>query len=77
MIIDLPQASWGLLADMILDYCQEELEPTKEIVTVVQAFMRACGEKRRVCYAKDTEWYQEIQKRQRRPEGRHPPKGAS
>ena len=77
MIIDLPKASWSLLADMVLDYCQEELEPTKEIVTVVQAFMQACGEKRRVCYAKDTEWYQGMQKRQRHPEGRHPPKGAS
>ena len=77
MIIDLPKASWSLLADMVLDYCQEELEPTKEIVTVVQAFMRACGEKRRVCYAKDTEWYRAIQKRQRRPEDQSHQKGIS
>ena len=72
MIIDLPNASWALLADMVRDYCREELAPTEEIVTVVAAFMRACGEKRRVHYARDTEWYQGMQKRQRYPEGRSP-----
>ena len=77
MIIDLPQTSWALLADMVLDYCREELEPTEEIVTVVGAFLRACGEKRRVCYARDTEWYKGMQKRQRHPEGRSSQKGIS
>ncbi len=77
MIIDLPQASWNLLADMVLDYCREELDPTEEIVTVVRDFMQACGEKRRVCYAKDTTWYKGAQQRQPRPAGQRPKKGAS